>query len=81
MQNDQAHFGARIFKARLPDFFLPVIRGQPSPTMRMMHISTNAPLLHFALVNGEYVFQFTLGLINLVTSVSVTQFTNSTFIT
>jgi hypothetical protein len=28
----------------LPDF-LPVIRGQPLPTMRMMHISTNPPLL------------------------------------
>jgi hypothetical protein len=27
---------------KLPDF-LPVIQGKPSPTMRMMHISTNAP--------------------------------------
>jgi hypothetical protein len=40
--------------------------------MRMMQISTNPPPpLHLALVNGEYVFQFTLGLINSVTSVSV----------
>jgi hypothetical protein len=59
--------------------FFPVIQGQPSPTMRMMHISTNAPpTLHLALVNGEYVFQFTVSLIN---SLSVTLFTNSTLIT
>jgi hypothetical protein len=63
---------------RLPDF-LPVIRGQPSPTMQMIHISTNKPPLHLALVNGEYVFQFTLGLMNSVTSVSVTQFTSCTY--